>query len=123
MGVDATLMVIGHGADDEGYCTTAFRLDRDRDLWPSMEALPKRHLFEHVVVPQGPWCNYAGDVPEGYEERECGYIQKDAYGNTLHACKGRDFESVESDFSDFNNAVLAFVIEHYANHYIVIFWH
>lgn len=129
MGVDATIFVVADFSDETGYLTATFRLKRDSDFWDILEAIEADRTWAQIQLPQGSWAGFSirgeehgAAIPDAFKEWERGYLRADNYGNKLQSFKGRELASLESDYSDFNTAVMAFVGEHYADHDVIIFW-
>ncbi len=134
MGVDATLFVLGHSGSGVGFVEHVLGLERDSDLWTALEEVVGAHKhrrWPQLQLPRGSWVNYSGDVPEGYEDHESGYLQSDSYDGDFWAFKGKHLAGVcrvsDGDYpewrSELNEAVLAFVSTHCAECDVVVFWH
>jgi hypothetical protein len=137
MGIDATLFVLAPFSDDVGYVYHSFRLQRDSDLTGTLEN--KLNELTHktwteIQLPQGDWSTFAGGGkwwPEDRDDWERGYLQEDCYGNALKAFKGKHLAEVvrEEDgaFPDrddsLNKAMFAFIVEHFPEHDVVVFFH
>ena len=123
MGVDCSLFVLASFSDPEreGYVYHSFRLNRRREQWDLLGAVPKRQHWPQVQVPRGGHTTYeGGEVPDGFEDRERGYLSGNPYGDKLYSCKGRDLPQITG--GGLNGNILDFVRENFADLDVIIFW-
>lgn len=130
MGVDARLFVLATYSgmcDADGFVEHVFTLNRERDLWTLFEDVIKtadRRSWSKIQLPEGSWCWFSGEKrPKKYEDRECGWLTHDPYGNSIVSVKGSVLAALadRSEY-DWNKAVLRFVGEHFAGRDVVVYW-
>jgi hypothetical protein len=135
MGVSMTIYVVAPYGE---FIHHAIRLNDDKGLVDPLETYIKEnyhHKWPQLQLPNGAWCNYSGEVPKGFEDRESGWLQDDCYGNAFKAIKGKQLANIkrEEDGSflwpsanwddSFNKAMFTFIVKHFPEHDIVVFFH
>lgn len=117
MGVDCSLFVL---TDYGPYTEAAFRLCRNRNLWPQLEGKCRR-LDRAFQLPHGSWCGFSdGTRPDGCEGRELGWLTKDPYGTPVQYLLGSELPELDDD--SLNARVFRFVRESYPAHKVVVFF-
>ncbi len=121
MGVDVTLFILESYSSGTGFVTAAFKLSRNRDFWPQLEALHLTRRWGQIQLPHGAWSNFSGARPAEYDDREGGHLQVDAYGKDLWSAPGASFGTCTPEL-DKNRKILAFIADVYPQHDVVVFW-
>ena len=125
MGVDATIFVLaGNGFDNIEFTEASFRLVRNRELWPLLEAMPARGEPCVLCLPQGAWSGYSdGTRPAEAEGCELGYLACDSYNNPLRLYDVRDLPDGGDDVYAKNAAIFALIKATWPERQVTIVWH
>lgn len=123
MGIDCTLFVVAGYSRDTAYAAMTIELNRERDLWRKLEALPSEKKWSRIQVPRGSWVTYSdGTKPADQDDRELGYLFTDSYDAPLRSVRSGDLRSVTSEYPS-NASALAFVADQYPDHDVILIWH
>lgn len=119
MGVDLRFLPVDtEGKDGHLYCWSVLSLERRRELWPMIKAVPNKPVQGKVH------CFVAG-LPDG--ETGYGEIMEDSYGGILTYSTAQDlYELCEAEpvtDNDVNRAVWAYIGALHPDTKIVLFWH
>lgn len=118
MGVDCTLYVL---ADYGPYAVATFKLNRDCELFPTLERAAKS-LGGGFQLPNGAFCAMSnGSRPAECEDRELGWLFKDSYGAPIRYILGGDLPARDDD--GLNARVISFIRANYPDHKVVVFLH
>lgn len=117
MGLDLTLLPIGHDTNDWGFAHTMIQCDRHAALF---EAIMEVEKTESGPVPDA----FHTYLSRGEDGDYCyGKTQTTPYGEKIRAVRVRDLVPLKSLAKDYNAAAWAYLEQLPPNSRVALYWH